>query len=225
MTTTRIREIPSELPHAHLYLDDVEEICRLLKDAVSAKPEHPKNPSVSFLVGEDLLIDSIEDLVAHGGSATKFTIGVGPYGAYLGINGSLPPNLGLSGVRDDLKMGVYGSIKAIFEDRQHVLKNDIFAVPMWIRLTLYVIGLPLLSVAITKIDKAPFYAIGYIVLVVVVGFIMLNPNRVTLARYRERSRLTAESRKGWVKAIFSIIAGAVIGKLVEHFASKLWPTH
>ena len=64
MTVTTVRKIPSGLPHAHLYLEDVEEICKILLDAFS-RPS-TSQPTILFSLGEDLQMDSIDDLERRG---------------------------------------------------------------------------------------------------------------------------------------------------------------
>jgi len=75
MTVTTVRKIPSELPHAHLYLEDVEEICKILLDAFS-RPS-TSQPTILFSIGDDLQMDSIDDLERRGGPAKDFSIEVG----------------------------------------------------------------------------------------------------------------------------------------------------
>src|SRR5207253_8213367 len=53
--------------HAHLYLEDVEEICKILLDAFS-RPS-TSQPTILFSLGDDLQMDSIDDLERRGGSA------------------------------------------------------------------------------------------------------------------------------------------------------------
>ncbi len=77
MTVTTVRKIPSELPHAHLYLEDVEEICKILLDAFS-RPS-TSQPTILFSIGDDLQMDSIDDLERRGGSAKDFGIEVVGY--------------------------------------------------------------------------------------------------------------------------------------------------
>src|ERR1700690_610014 len=74
MGITRIVKVPYELPHAHLYLDDVEQICGILRDAL--RTATPDSPTVLTFSTKDLQMDSIEDLEEHGRSATNFTIKV-----------------------------------------------------------------------------------------------------------------------------------------------------
>jgi hypothetical protein len=51
--------------------------------------------------------------------------------------------------------------------------------------------------------------------------IMVRPSRVHFVDSHERSKLSTESRKGWVKAIFLVLLGASAGKLIEHIV-KVW---
>ena len=90
MAIKRIRELPDELPHARLYLDDIEEISKLLLEAYTsaltalntkfqAKYQLPANRNIVsdeavkivYRVG-DSQMDSIDDLHEHGRYATNF---------------------------------------------------------------------------------------------------------------------------------------------------------
>ena len=55
MSITRIVSVPDELPHAHLYLDDVEQICHILSEASQAtRGEGPIGTTFSI---KDLQMD------------------------------------------------------------------------------------------------------------------------------------------------------------------------
>jgi hypothetical protein len=223
MAITQIREFPNALPHAHLYLDDVEEISRILRDALSADPDrlNTVKPFVRFST-KDLQMDSLEDLAAHGGTTSDFGIEVGDYGTSLRITSFIEPTIHLNLPDKDKRWAVYSQIKAIFERRQYTFKNGILQLPAWLKWTFYALlslAIPLLEVV--HATKAIY--IGYLVVALAVGLEMFRTNKVSFVRHRERSKTVAETRKTWAKTIFLIVLGAVIEKLIERAAAHLWP--
>ena len=72
MSIRTIHELPSELPHAHLYLDDIEKISKiLLKAYAPCFREREKEAKIVYTVG-DPRMDSIGDLETHGGTPRTF---------------------------------------------------------------------------------------------------------------------------------------------------------
>src|ERR1700755_404701 len=76
--THKIRDrIPDTLPHAHLYLEDVQEITNILLEATApVLTRFREEAKVVYRVG-DSQTDSIDDLRTLGGSATDFQVSVG----------------------------------------------------------------------------------------------------------------------------------------------------
>ena len=76
MSIRTIHELPSELPHAHLYLEDIEEISKILLEAYAPYfREREKEAKIVYTVG-DPRMDSIGDLETHGGTTADLSIGV-----------------------------------------------------------------------------------------------------------------------------------------------------
>jgi uncharacterized membrane protein YoaK (UPF0700 family) len=59
-----------------------------------------------------------------------------------------------------------------------------------------------------------------------VGYTMFRPSRVSFVRSHERSKLSAEARKGYFKTIILLVLGAIIGgaitEVVKHYVSAWW---
>jgi|HubBroStandDraft_4_1064222.scaffolds.fasta_scaffold972667_1 hypothetical protein len=70
-------KVPTELPHARLYLDDVQELSLILLDAYKTKPDDApaQQPTITYARG-NLRMDSIQDLRERGGSTSDLTIKV-----------------------------------------------------------------------------------------------------------------------------------------------------
>src|SRR2546428_1212985 len=105
----RIEAFPSYLPHARLYLDDieaitnvvVEEILQKLDNEVKTDPHkvasRASDIKIQYLLGKEQM-DTISDLAEQGGSTTRLTVTVeGPryVGCSLEIRGSDEPWLRL----------------------------------------------------------------------------------------------------------------------------------
>ena len=121
MTVTTVRKIPSELPHAHLYLEDVEEICKILLDAFS-RPS-TSQPTILFSIGDDLQMDSIDDLERRGGSAKDFSIEVGGY-SYdrIRLQSFGNPDADFYSLSDSGRWAMHSKLKAVFDARRFVIK-------------------------------------------------------------------------------------------------------
>jgi hypothetical protein len=230
MAVAKIRKVPSELPHARLYLDDVEELCDILLDAfrnvkkpVYAPPSY-SGPAIRFLIADDLEMDTVEDLRRYGGSATKFKIMVKvDMTSWISIDGFTNPTLdtAFSELNESEQWALYSKIKAVFEPRKFVFKNAIVTLPGWLKWSLYVLltfgMLPVLGL----LHAHNFWYAVWGVFGGLIIFVMFRPSRVYFVGFRERSKLLIESRKSWIKAIVLILLGAAGGKLVE-YAAKSW---
>jgi hypothetical protein len=105
----QLREFPTHLPHARLYLDDIESIVQIVAGGIQP-------PSDSSAVGPPLKViyrirreemDSVADLLDRGGSTSKLEIGIStdPGAGYsnvsLEFDGSDAPTLRIYGVKEN----------------------------------------------------------------------------------------------------------------------------
>jgi hypothetical protein len=234
MAITKIRDVPRELPHAHLYLDDVEEICKILIEVYkkNLRSGEPAEPTVIFSTA-DRRMESIEDLTELGGSATNFNITVGDWTSskvhfYSGLN----PTLEAYSLSTDELWAVYSQIKNIFDNRQYRFKNMILSLPSWAGWSLWILMAVIHWVLISLLRfvgakvVASLLAAYIIVGLPAVCMVLFRKSRVTFVRSHERSKLIAEAKKGYIKTIVLLVVGAVIGglitELVKHYAPMLW---
>ena len=68
---------PETLPHAHLYLEDVQEITNILLEATAPVLTRFREEAKVVYRAGDSQTDSIDDLRTLGGSATDFQVSVG----------------------------------------------------------------------------------------------------------------------------------------------------
>lgn len=220
MSITKIREVPYELPHTHLYLDDIEDISAILLSS-SQKARPSGQATITFSTGE-VRMDSVQDLEKHGGSAKHFSIRIGSYGdGTVTLHGFSSPEIRQYSSNEEIKWATYGQVKAIFEKRQFRTKNIITRVPEWLQFTLWtfwiVIATPLLEI----LHAGNFYYGAWIVLTALLVLVIFSPSRVYFVRSHERSKLAKEARNGYVKAISLVALGGVITKLIDYFAPRL----
>lgn len=217
MSVTRIVSVPYELPYAHLYLDDVEQICRILANALQTKS--PDKPIMTTFLTRDLQMDSLEDLERHGGSITEFKINVRQSDYFSGLSVELRgfgsvPSIQLFTLDNESKWAAYGKIKAIFDARQLRIKNTITRLPGWLKLTAWALAV-VFPWVLEVLHTRWWFDITYCGVLVALFFVMVRPSRVHFVRSRERSKSAIENRKSYIKSIILLCSGAVIEKLVE----------
>ncbi len=225
MAIQKIHELPGELPHARLFLDDIEEISKILLNAYTASlAETRKEAKITYTIG-DLRMDSIDDLQTLGGSTTDFRITVGEHGsAEVGFRGFfLNPSIALYSLDEQERWAVYAKIKSIFDRRQLGIKNAITVLPTWLKGSLWaLLGALIPSVCgwlvPTRFGFWP--AIGYAVLTLLGFVVLLRPSRVFLVRSHESSNLSSAAMKGYVRDFILIIIGALVAELVRYIFRK-----
>jgi hypothetical protein len=158
MAIHKIHAVPDDLPHARLYLDDIEEISRILLEAAAAAQAESarrfekdlgsdtqslagkaaaeaiskRDLHVNYTIG-DSRMDSISDLQTYGGSTANFRIQVGTWGNGIRFYFWSKPTIELHSLDDKSQWSTYGKIKSVFERRQLRTKNAIEALPGWLR--------------------------------------------------------------------------------------------
>jgi hypothetical protein len=230
----QLREFPTDLPHARLYLDDIETITQEITATILQHLQaDAAEVNTIYEIGNDQM-DAISDLSAQGGSTKQLVInitGPGYLGAYLDIDGSASPTLRLYGFRDEEQWAVYGKIRELFERRRSTLKNIVAAIPMpvvWVALGLLVTA-QLADDVLKETHQSAVVRntieICYLVLLfwVFLGIgIHLNlSNRVYLVRYHERSRASTEVRRKYMERAITFILGAVGAEVLHHFIARL----
>jgi hypothetical protein len=224
MTLTKIRSFPDELPHARLYLDDLQEISNILMEAYRRPEGDPsKQPTIMYSFG-DIRTDSIQDLRDRGGSASDVTIQLGYTTIRLGRFSQ--PSIYLSSLADAERWGVYSRIKAVFDSRRLVLKNFISGLPFSAQMLLYVFvmgGFPALIEVLTSKHKVVGWIVFscYWLVFALIAVILIRPDRVIFVDSHERSKVSADRRRGFMRDIGMITLGAGIAKLIDLIFSKL----
>jgi hypothetical protein len=245
----QIRSIPDEFPNARLFIDDIETIVQILSQAMEKTATSgtlskkiiggtlpDKNEvKVVYSVDNDEM-DSIDDLLERGGSLTKLEIRVGHTGAYgsvaMKFGGMISrPRVSLYGLSADEQWTVYGKIRDVLQRRRMILKNFIDDLPLSVTIGSWVVvsQVPWIMDSIPKIHRGPIYnavGIAYFVLAVpwIICFLiwMFGSSRIYLARYHERSRASAESRRRYAMGVITFLLGVVATKIIDHFIPMLF---
>src|SRR5246127_69630 len=237
----KIRDkIPDTLPHAHLYLEDVEEITNILLEATAAVlTKFHEKAKVVYRVG-NLQTDSIDDLRTLGGSTTDFQVSVGSRSLFnsVQLRSHLEPQIRLYSLGHQECWAVHAKLEVIFEHRRLTIKNAIFGGPWWnaifrlpggLKWIVYVVILlfpGLLSAVVGHIPPlarvvhiGPPLFVGYWILVAILGFIYFWPSRVSFVHSSSPS--SAARRKAFV-AIMLLVTVAVVAGAIRLLFRRLF---
>jgi hypothetical protein len=219
MAIQKIRQVPHKLPYAHLYLDDVEDISKILLEAYTPVLARWKEEAkVTYRAG-DLQMDSIEDLQIRGGSTTDFGIRVGN-STRLEFSSQSKASVSLYSLGDEEQWVVYAKIKAIFDARQLTIKNAIAALPGWLKVLFWLLVIILGWFLPSRHQRfGPFIMSSYLVFVGLFSSIFLWSNRVSFVRSHEHSKASSTARRGYIRDIIFLAAGAAIAEVTRHLAS------
>jgi len=231
-------KIPDTLPHAHLYLEDVQEITNILLEATAAVlTKFREEAKVVYRAG-DLQMDSIDDLRALGGSATDFQVSVGSRSLYnsVQLRRHLEPQIRLYSMGQQECLTVHAKLEAIFDHRRLTIKNAIFhgprwnaifRLPGWLKWLAYVVILvfpTLFSRVVAHIHSlsrvvriGPTFFVSYWIFVALLAFIYFWPSRVSLVH---SSSTSAARRKAFV-AIMLLVTVAVVAGAIRLFFRHL----
>jgi len=224
MSITKIVSVPSELPHAHIYLDDVQQICDILTEAVRAELKDGDEVAVRFYT-KDLMMETVDDLKSYGGSLSDFrmTVSSRKYGANTSLSFSFfsEPTISLYLQNQEASWATYSKVKAVLDTRQLVLKNTLERLPYWLKVALWALAAFIVPLLFVPLRTPWFVDVSYFVVFGTVLILAALPNRVSLVVSHEKARLGVESRKAYVKGIILLFAGAIIGKFVEFLAQRI----
>jgi hypothetical protein len=239
-----VQEVPNELPHARLYLDDIETITRILTEEISqamiarardhptealAEANAPAAPEIKVLyrIGQEEM-DSIDDLLSQGGNVANLEVRVSERGAWLPcwlrFHWASPPRVDLHDVREGKEWEIHAKVREVFEKRGMPVKNFIGRLPDSIKYGAF--AFMALRPAITLLFKGTarevFYALqASIFFVFICCFVAAaRPSRVYLVRSHERSRATSETRRKYVIGAITFALGVLFTKLLDHFLAR-----
>lgn len=237
MATWQIREVPSDLPCARLYLDDITEIERILTSAFGVDA----GVSFEYIVGETLRITTLEELLAHGGYTTQFQLVlVMPRLGYSGLPrrnvvlefraGTIwnsEPRFRCPYDLENREFDLYARLLQIFQGRSMKITNALKALPAWITTTCYVIFLGCLFApsSVTGHALLSMLLLSFAVfsgVVLISGFLLANrKSRVNFTRHREDTLAKKQRRDERLEKLIWLFVGSLIGCastiIIQHF--------
>lgn len=224
MTITKIRPVPTSLPHARLYLDDVQEISDIF---LNADVDPIQKPTITYGYA-DIRVDSIQDLRDRGGSTSELTIEIqvaGGASSSIRISGNYS-SLYLSSFANLDPWAVHGRVKSVFDARRLVLKNFYGNLPPAVQgiLSAFVLIAFAIQISLLTLNlRVRSYVISgsCLLLVAIVAWFVSRPSRVYFVDSHERSKLSAETKRGYVRDTVMLILGVVIGKGIPLLLEKL----
>jgi hypothetical protein len=211
---TMIREVPTELPHAKLYVDDLEEIAALLLAvAVSNRRPHPR----VRLATESQIFPSFSAMLQQGGLSRHFTLSIED--AYISVRfySLLPPRIELVGLAEDTQWAVYSKVKAIFDTRSYRFKNAVLALPLWIRIGAYLVWLTIPSSFAHSHSKVTMAAVLAVLIVVpaLVGLELARRSVVIFKRFHAHKTWISERLQTYLQNILFTLLGAVLSVILQ----------
>jgi hypothetical protein len=237
MTISRIRTpVPTKLPAAKLYLDDIEEVVRILKEAWARKPidAHEENSQITtqFQIG-DKVCDEIQDLPKIRKSTGEFTLNISrgrlPYGLEFEIT-HYATTWTHFGLTYDEAWAAFRKLDALLQPRRLRWRNLWHASPFWLiyLFGLSVTGLPLLLFytlrILIPIGLAGALSFAWAILWIVVIVSRLARHSIVVFHYSwdHAARREELKTKIAIAGIPSILA-FVLGLLAMYLKRKYWP--
>jgi len=225
---------PSELPAAHLYLEDVEEITDIFKDLVLKNPytemyadmnEDP--PRVEYRVG-NVVCDTISDLREIGGSSRDFEISAG-WEFRLTIDGTSAHWWCVSLLDKNDNWSYYARVREIFVSRSPRLFNALSELPEYVSMPMFILGTVLPFFAHPLLLKAgvPPQAVytaiaGHVILLATGIFAFLTRGQVEF-RYSREAKPLGKRVAEYLPYMLAALAGGIITKLGERLVDAIWP--
>jgi hypothetical protein len=209
--------IPSELPPAKLYLDDISEILQILTDS-------NQGCQASFVVGKSKC-DTLDDLKDLRGRTTRFVLDISSPGKHQTLE--LTPSatrIHIHEIGDQLPAwSKYVNVAAIFEKRRLRLKSVVRSLAAWAFAALWLVAVAVWLFAPhvarpVSLYKLPHIAAGFMLAVAVVYYFvsshsvvyLRHPQRVGVGRWLEDHK--PEIIVGAVCALLAVVATEVIEK-------------
>ena len=209
--------IPSELPPAKLYLDDIGEILQILTDS-------SQECQASFVVGKSKC-DTLDDLKDLRGRTTRFVLNISSPGKHQTLE--LTPSatrVHIHEIGDQLPAwSKYVNVAAIFEKRRLRLKSFVRLAAGWVfaALWLSVVAVWIFAPHVVRpisLHKLPSIATGFFLAVAVVYYFVSShsivylryPQRVGVRRWLEDHK--PEIIVGSVCAVLAVIATEIMEK-------------
>lgn len=227
MAFTPIRTVPTELPEARLYLEDIETIARLLLESVP-KDDAGQPVNIVYKINGEIP-DSIEDLKRLGTVVKALEISAGPCDVTIG-RFSLVHSFGLHG---DAPWKLHHSVKQVFERRpQRLIRLIGPSGTRWALVLIFFLSFGT-AFALKQVYKEQYYhlrltvaLVGTVLPLVLLLFSLYASagygSRVCLFYHHEQSKASAALRKDYAKLVIGTIFGIVATLIIQWFWHRLF---
>ncbi|MFZ1087568.1 MAG: hypothetical protein WAN35_21605, partial [Terracidiphilus sp.] len=228
MTKTAIRTIPTQLPHASLYLDDLFEIEDILLKEYAKLPK-PIDISFEYEIDGKIKLTTHQELEEHAGHSHYFTMRSCSSGSFghdlLRFYGLLKPTFESSYTLGDQQWSVFAKVEQIFSDRRDKFKNFIIMITTQI-IMIFLIPSLLGFFSGWLMIKTHFKPISYVPLVVsilmtlIFGYGGLKRNKIYFKRVREYQQAKVKARNERFDKFFWLLGGAILGIIASFVAAQ-----
>jgi hypothetical protein len=218
MAIRQVRKVPNDLPAAHLFLDDIEEIASVLEKLPGYRQDITSKCTYQV---DDRMCDTIADLKKIGGKTRNFSVSV--KGGSVSIStGSRFYNFGLSDSEDAWQ--AFARIRDVFERRSSI-RTKARNLPSAVLFTLY-FALPFAPVVFFNLLKhRPYIFYIWWAVYFPLGYLFGSTHSIVELRYFDEARneRSKELRPLIWTATISFLAGCLGTVLAERIVKWLWP--
>jgi hypothetical protein len=208
--------IPSKLPPAKLYLDDIDEILQILTDSSA-------DCQASFIAGQSKC-DTLDDLKDLRGRTTHFMMDISAAGKHQTLE--LTPSvtrIHIYEIGDQLvAWSKYVNVAAIFERRKLRLKSAVRSVGSWVFAGLWLLTLavwmfvphPAKRLSISELS----YLVTGVILAAAVAYYFVSSHSVVYLRYPHRigvRRWLEDHKPEIIVGVICALMGAITSGVVE----------
>jgi hypothetical protein len=210
------QSIPTRLPPAKLYLDDISEIVQILTDSSA-------DYQASFVAGKSKC-DTVDDLKDLGGRATHFVMDISSSGKHQTLE--LTPSstrIHIHEIGDQLPAwSKYVNVAAIFERRRLRLKSVARAVGWWIFAGLWLLTVALWMFAPHALKPVPVYELPRLAAGIVIAgavlYYFVSSQSIVYLRYPHKigvGRWLAEHKPEIIVGVVCALMGAITSQILE----------
>lgn len=231
--TRREKPVPTRLPSARLYLDDIEEITRILVDAGDGLLVEPGKPAVEirFEVG-DQICDDLQELPKITRRAVDFELKLAckqcGYTARLGVTPSIGWQWTTTGLPKETAWRVFHKLECVIAGRRpHLLLRQ---TPWWVPIFFW--GLVVVIFNVTTLGKIKV-GLNLTTLAVAAG-VFLALAYVTLRRrygqsaaifrhYLDEDSMRREYAWKLIPPVLTFVLGLIGGIILTYLKHRYWP--
>jgi hypothetical protein len=227
-------EPPSELPPARLYLDDIQEVMEIFREASKYRQSEPRKDdqeTVRFETKNETC-DTIEDLKQIGGSTNHFLLTMNKrfgYGLTLRAS-SWGCSWSTQGLTDEGEWYAYAKFASLFKARKVWWKALMHAIPTWTYLLVALVPYVLTHVLPMSFMNRPvslsqlLFVIPLSIAILAIQWMALTRSTVVVFRpISERSVFNRETALKTVPTVAATLLGILGTLLVTYLKHKYWP--